>query len=735
MAKNRGFYLLKESHEKLLGSKLPSNGQVLGVLLHHHYNKKKCLKESANIVLLELYEFWEKARIPTKRKDHLLEKMIKLHAEWTKLKKNKNKRSNVQQRNEERFQESLKDLFDIAHQNALAMITEEQDRQFLINQRKPGRIGVMGGVDQKTKNKEFRALKKLENEETRKMKAKKSADIYEKTIVLSDSSSSDSEKIEKSSEEEVNINVPSTSGCKRKRGKTNIISPSLAAALDRTRTTDRMASYLLTETVKSIGKNPSEFNINRSSIKRTREKHRESFTYSMKEEFKNIPLIVHWDGKLMSDLEGSSKSYDRLAVIVSNLSGQSQLLGVPALKSGTAENIAEAVFTLLQEWDLVDSTIGMSFDTTSVNTGHLAGACIRIEQMFKKELMHFACRHHIMELIMSGIFNEIYGPSSGPNIPLFKKLKTNWDRIDKTRICTEVSNDIQLIFKPVKTKIIKFAKNLLEQNETFRNDYKEFLELSIIYLGEDIPNYTIKKPGAMHMARWMAKVLYSLKMWLFRDQLNLTKRELSCIKEISIFAVKIYLKAWMTAPLSVSAPQNDLKLLKLLRNYHNKQVGKAAVDKFGSHLWYLSEKMIALSLFDPSVTDSEKKDIVLAMNSKVGNKDCPKRISATSIKGSTSLSSLASKNSKKLLDALHLPLTFLEEEPSTWPQNDEFKICSKAVKNISVVNDHAERAVALIQDYSGHHTKNEKQLQYLLKVVAEHRKKYPDPKKSTTGQQ
>lgn len=50
---------------------------------------------------------------------------------------------------------------------------------------------------------------------------------------------------------------------------------------------------------------------------------------------------------------------------------------------------------------------------------------------------------------------------------------------------------------------------------------------------------------------------------------------------------------------------------------------------------------------------------------------------------------------------------------------------------MKVVNDHAERGVALIQEYNGYLTHSEEQLQFLLHVVEDHRRIYPDCKKST----
>jgi len=59
-----------------------------------------------------------------------------------------------------------------------------------------------------------------------------------------------------------------------------------------------------------------------------------------------------------------------------------------------------------------------------------------------------------------------------------------------------------------------------------REDYLELLRLCLIFLGGgfDVMDIQFRAPGAMHHARWMAKVIYALKIVLFQDQLTLTVR-------------------------------------------------------------------------------------------------------------------------------------------------------------------------------------------------------------------
>lgn len=99
---------------------------------------------------------------------------------------------------------------------------------------------------------------------------------------------------------------------------------------------------------------------------------------------------------------------------------------------------------------------------------------------------------------------------------------------------------------------------LLFQKFHSRDDYKELIELCILFLGER-PNetYNFRAPAAMHHARWMSKALYSLKIYMFKKQFKLSNKETDGLAAINIFIVRYYLRAWFTATDAVSSPNND----------------------------------------------------------------------------------------------------------------------------------------------------------------------------------
>ena len=125
-----------------------------------------------------------------------------------------------------------------------------------------------------------------------------------------------------------------------------------------------------------------------------------------------------------------------------------------------------------------------------------------------------------------------------------------------------------------------------------REDYRELCELALMILGEwTLPsgkNFTFKAPGAYHMARWMAKIIYCFKIYLFRDQFQMTPSEEKSLKEFGIFCSLIYVKAWISCPLASDAPINDLFLYRQIKDYSavNKTVADIAAKKFQNHLWY-----------------------------------------------------------------------------------------------------------------------------------------------------
>jgi hypothetical protein len=278
--------------------------------------------------------------------------------------------------------------------------------------------------------------------------------------------------------------------------------------------------------------------------------------------------------------------------------------------------------------------------------------------------------------------------------------------------------------------LAKFKHHLLEGQP--RDDYRELLELSILTLGGVPPRgIHLLRPGALHRARWMAKIIYALKIWLMREQVNLTTREKVGLKRFINFTLLYYVTAWFTAPQATSAPANDLRFYQSLVAYSavDNKLSKAVTNTFGRHLWYLSEHLVALALFDSHTPADVLQEIVTAMTAcdAEEGEEPPKKAQLDALSAKEKrLADFATSGSTLLLDRLGCGRDFLNFPPSQWHTNQNFLLGQRRAKSLSVTNDRAERGIALMQNYNLQLTKDETQRQFLFQVVEKHRKEHPN---------
>ncbi|CAH0560497.1 unnamed protein product [Brassicogethes aeneus] len=131
-------------------AKLPTKQEVLRLFFHYKSDSKQNIKKCCHFTADDVLSVWEKAGIPTQLKKHVVGKVENLFRDWQKLKKNKEnkaKRSEGIKQKEEEWQMKLKNLFDIAHADALNMIRIQEDKDFLIAQREKDRRGQIGNLD------------------------------------------------------------------------------------------------------------------------------------------------------------------------------------------------------------------------------------------------------------------------------------------------------------------------------------------------------------------------------------------------------------------------------------------------------------------------------------------------------------------------------------------------------------------------------------------------------------
>ena len=174
-----------------------------------------------------------------------------------------------------------------------------------------------------------------------------------------------------------------------------------------------------------------------------------------------------------------------------------------------------------------------------------------------------------MNSLTAKAFETLIETSSGPQIKLFQRFAQAWTGINSAAFESGVSDDqLASHLNPMKEAMLAFLKSQLLTHQP-RDDYWELLHLTILFLGDTSVCTTVHAPGSYHRARWMAKLTYCLKIYLFRSQFKLTKKEIlvAGLQQFNLFIVTVYIKARFTSPSAASAPRQDLEMLSQLLEY------------------------------------------------------------------------------------------------------------------------------------------------------------------------
>ncbi|KAK5643968.1 hypothetical protein RI129_007813 [Pyrocoelia pectoralis] len=214
----------------------------------------------------------------------------------------------------------------------------------------------------------------------------------------------------------------------------------------------------------------------------------------------------------------------------------------------------------------------------------------------------------------------------------------------------------------------------------------------------------------MHCARWMAQVIYSLKLWLFRAQFKLTKKKCDGLLKICLFVVRIYVKFWFQATSAILSSRNDPLLLKEIDLYKAKVevISKVGLKKMLGHLWYLSEVLIASSFFDKQVPLDTKRKMVVRLGTP--GEDHPLK---------RELEDFVTSNTLRFFTTTGVRSDFFEKDVEERENDEVYQSIKATVAHMRVFNDIAERGVALMDEYNKLNTNNEEQKQFLLLAVKE----------------
>ena len=221
----------------------------------------------------------------------------------------------------------------------------------------------------------------------------------------------------------------------------------------------------------------------------------------------------------------------------------------------------------------------------------------------------------------------------------------------------------------------------------------------------------MRRPGALHHARFMCRAITCLKIFAMSDSFPLSPEESACLQRIVQFIILIYAKHFLTCALATEAPRNDLNFVYNLRKYRtiDALVADAALASTDRHHWYVVPQMVVLSLFDDGVPNQEKAEIAAALLAsprpnvfppgKPGQPAFSPQIRLLA-RAKPSLSVFVTEKSWLLFHLIEADTQWLSEPVDTWNQIPAYLDQKDFCRHIEVVNDCAERAIKDCQDYA-----------------------------------
>lgn len=768
---------ITEKDEDITGCRLPTNEQVIRCFMFHRCEgsepgtaSNRTRRDIAKIVLEKIIPFYMKGNIPMISEKRACEKIMELVEKNAKIREipvERRSSADVLARLKE-VENDLQKTFPLWAVNAEQTMKNQEDIEFLKSM-KTDRIASFGVHDQalssQIQRKELRVHKQRQFQE----KAEKERELAVETVRLLDSESSQDED---NNDEVLAIPGPSTSGTHHRVARPGtaafiphdiLKNPRLVSLAARMKLSPAEQAAYTQAIVEESGGDSSKIAVSYATADRSRRKVTENIATTVREQWKAPGYAsLHWDSKLMGSLTDKNVNEERLTVAVGDVNDM-KLLGVPAFKPGTdrrtGDIITEKTMELLKLWDCQKSIVSMVFDTTASNTGHVTAACVCLQQALGRPLLWAACRHHVGEVMLTQVFNDLkIEVSKSPEVSVFSRFRKHYESIQHISrenltlfdSCSFSDGTSDLV-QEWRKEALQLAKDSAQHQ---RDDYKEFSELCLLYLdGPKEHEFSLKRPGAIHKARWMAKLLYSTKIVLLQQEISAlppgtitTKQQSLKFHDFVTFVCLIYSSWWNTCTKAVDAPWNDLCLFKKCLQYKavNPTVAKSAVVALSRHLWYLTAEMVPLALFSeatPSVERHNLAERLLAVRSEAEDiQNIPRDRFGTGfgkphfpsdITESTSLADFVSCDSWFIFSLLDLNSDFLNTDVNGWIALPSYLSSKLKTNAINVINDCAERGVKLGADFADA-ARSEEHFQNVLQVAEHNRKLRPNLRKRKT---
>ena len=541
---------------------------------------------------------------------HISDKILDIYNKWKTIERESRRPDRVNTKNYEEkvldFEKDMEKPFKILFKKwetvfkKSAIWDSAEDIRHINNQMLETQIGSLAGVDMKQVKKDKRRTYELPRQEAAESRAKTEKEQLKRKVDVTE---------EEHSEESNNNDDPDydSDAPKPKRSKKiNIMGPAAETGL--ARGVSQATQVLMAAAVaKAIGVDLDNTNISIGSTQYHNKKTLKEISKKVRSELDTSrQYSLHLDGAMIGE-HGTKVKYNRIAVVIRSIDDKQEerIIAIPKTSDGSGAGESKVVITALEEAGIKDQIKSISFDTTASNTSVTCGACKYVEDFIENPVLHCACRHHVAELQVRTQWKEVWGPTNDPGIGLFREFQKDWDhlKIDYSNLFVLDLESLPDWMKTEANDVLKWATKEHSKNTWARADYKELIELVIIFLGGKIDNFKFRLPGPDHHARWMSKEIYCLKISLLLNQYELDEDTKAKLIECAKFQAIVYIKYWFLCPFAAAAPLLDLeyyeKLLRWKTIFPKQAFNLMTLAR--KHFWYLSPKLDPSSFFNPRV--------------------------------------------------------------------------------------------------------------------------------------
>jgi hypothetical protein len=331
--------------------------------------------------------------------------------------------------------------------------------------------------------------------------------------------------------------------------------PTVARECDRWGISDRSAAAVATAVLQDIGivsENDTSNVVDRSKIRREREKHRNELRSTISE---NVVMQgLYFDGRkdrTRGQVRKGSKYYPIFTVeehIVLLREPGSQYLGHVTPASGKARAVATGIINLLSDNELKhDDIVAIGCDGTNANTGS-AGGVIRFLEIWLNKAVHwFVCLLHFNELPLRHLLIHVDGATEGP--------KSFSGDIGKalSKCCLPVAK-----FQPVDgNSLPEIGSHELSTDQLYL-----YQMCKAVMSGHCSPDLSERQPGPISHSRWLTTASRILRLYISTDCPSAN------VITLVTYIVRVYCPMWFQIkcrPLCTSGALHVWKLISYTR--------------------------------------------------------------------------------------------------------------------------------------------------------------------------